>query len=550
MGISQLRIQQLSSFVANQISAGEVIERPASVVKELLENALDADADAINIDIGYGGLNQVKISDNGAGIVADDLPLAIAAHATSKITQLNDLYALRSMGFRGEALASIAAVSRLSLSSRPLAQEHAMMLRFDGEGLRVTPCARSHGTTVEVLDLFYNAPVRKKFLKTARSEYQAIEMVVKRFALSAPTITLTLTHDGKEILSLPAALCEKTRLLRIKKILGKQFIENAIYLDIEQGGVRLLGWVSGQAYQRSQNDKIWVYINQRMVKDKLINHAIKQSYENLLHPGRSPACILYLTIPPQDIDVNVHPTKHEVRFQQPRLIHDFFRSALSNTLTQHTCINTEVTLIQQNLNLPLVDSSEGAFKRALLSVSPVEQCQATGWHVLNSKFVLVFLKDMPYLIDIERVQQHWLLSILNQQTLPLASRPLLLPVCYTIEKSVCGLVDLFQPMFKQVGVELDWMGDMKLVVRTIPQLLPQLDIQKLLKGLTSLNPQQPALLKFLVECQSQDAYLLNHEDRNRLLHYLQQQSLTSSPFISWCIHLDMGKCRELMSVTK
>ena len=202
MGVVIKRIHLLPASVANQIAAGEVIERPASVVKELLENALDAGASIISIDIGFGGLNQVKISDNGSGMFADDLPLAVAAHATSKIDKLNDLYAINSMGFRGEALASIASVSRLSLYSRPADQPHAMMLRVDGEAVTLAPCARSQGTTIDVRDIFFNAPVRKKFLKTERSEYLAIESVVKRFALSAPEVALTLNHNDKQTLDL------------------------------------------------------------------------------------------------------------------------------------------------------------------------------------------------------------------------------------------------------------------------------------------------------------------------------------------------------------
>ena len=197
------RIQQVSDVVANQIAAGEVIERPASVVKELLENSADAGSDTIHLDIGFGGLNQIKLSDNGSGIMAEDLPLAIAAHATSKIKNLQDLFAISSMGFRGEALASIASVSRLAISSKPALQEHAMRLDIDGGMISSSePTARTQGTTVDVRDLFFNAPVRKRFLKSARSEFQAIELVVKRFALSEPTITLILRHDAKEVVTL------------------------------------------------------------------------------------------------------------------------------------------------------------------------------------------------------------------------------------------------------------------------------------------------------------------------------------------------------------
>ena len=546
--MSHLRILQLSAAVANQIAAGEVIERPASVVKELLENALDAGADTISIDIGFGGLNQVKVSDNGSGIVADDLLLAITAHATSKISQLNDLYAITSMGFRGEALASIAAVSRLSLSSKPVAQEHVMMLRFDGAAPSLSPCARNQGTTVEVLDLFFNAPVRKKFLKTARSEYQAIEMVVKRFALSASTITLTLKHNGKQILTLPAAMCEKTRLLRIRKLLGKLFIESAIYLDVEQAGMRLQGWVSGAAYQRSQNDKQWVYLNQRMVKDKLINHAIKQAYDDLLHPGRYAACVLYLTMPAKDVDVNVHPTKHEVRFQQPRLVHDFIMSHISQALAwpSKAAIPRGIPAAS-NSRLPM-NVREGSAGPYVHAVSQVKEPLLHCWHVLNAQFVLLFLRGQPYLVDIERVQQQRLLFILNQQTFPLASRPLLVPLSYTVDKIDYQLFERYRSMFETLGVALEWMGGTKVVVRTIPQLLPQLDMNKMLHCLGNTPPLQMALLTLLVACQSFDVEHLEEDDKALLIDYLHQEIQTSSSVTPGCLRLDTEKCRELLNV--
>ncbi|MCW0217727.1 MAG: DNA mismatch repair endonuclease MutL, partial [Prosthecobacter sp.] len=328
-----MRIRQLSAAVANQIAAGEVIERPASIVKELLENAQDAKATAVTIDIGHGGLNQVKISDNGTGILAEDLPLAIAAHATSKLSSLTDLYAITSMGFRGEALASIASITRVSISSKPAEQETGMILQMQGEQQTLLPSARTQGTTIDARDIFYNAPVRKKFLKSERSEFQAIDAVVRRFALGSPAIAITLNHNGKLQLQLPAATDEASRMTRMIKLLGKAFVEQSLLIDARHAGMHLQGRISDLSWQRSQHDKMWVYLNGRMVKDKLIQHAIKQAYEGLLHPGRFPSCLLYLTMEPGEVDVNVHPTKHEVRFQQPRYVHDFIRSQLQATLS-------------------------------------------------------------------------------------------------------------------------------------------------------------------------------------------------------------------------
>ena len=526
------RIHLLSASVSNQIAAGEVIERPASVVKELLENALDAGADAISIEIGFGGLNQVKVSDNGMGIVADDLPLAVAAHATSKISKLNDLYAINSMGFRGEALASIASVSRLSLYSKPVNQAHAMSMRVDGEILNLTPCARSQGTTIDVRDLFFNAPVRKKFLKTERSEYQAIEAVVKRFALSAPAVALTLKHNDKPMLVLPSAVCEQTKLARIKKLLGAAFVEQAIYLDVERAGMRLHGWVSGRDYQRSQNDKQWTYINRRMVKDKLLNHAVKQAYDGLLHPGRHPSCLLYLTIATDQVDVNVHPTKHEVRFQQPRLVHDLITSQIVAAL------GVEAVPIVSHLpeKRPQIEASASHHWEIRESYKPL---LTSSWLILNAQFAIIHLQDEPWLFNIESVQQHRLTALLHEQQYPLASRPLLVPVSVAIEPSHYALLEQLLPILADLGLQCDFMSDTRLRVRTIPLLLPSVDIQLFLQALNSMTLPRDELLKRLVACQSLDARQLSVDEKIELTAYVQATSEVG-------LRLDAATCRGLL----
>ena len=541
--MNPVRIQRLSSLVSNQIAAGEVIERPASVVKELLENALDAGANAISVEIGFGGLNQVKVSDNGTGIVADDLPLAVALHATSKISELNDLYAIRSMGFRGEALASIASVSRLSVSSKPEHQAHAMMLHTEGEAVHCTPCARSRGTTIDVRDLFYNAPVRKKFLKSEQREFQAIEAVVKRFALSAPAVALTLAHNDKPIFVLPAARCEKTTWLRIRKLLGKAFTDDAIHLDIERAGMRLQGWISGPDYQRSQQDKQWIYINQRMVKDKLLNHAMKQAYDGVLHPGRHPACVLYLTVPPSDVDVNVHPTKHEVRFQQPRLVHDLMRSQIACAVA--SCKLEDIEPLEIRESHPVYTSSVNTFSRLREKVpagrmrAPSDSTyypekpssvasrhllsqagEGSPWLVLNNAFAVVTIDRQPYLLDIERLQQHHLSTQLSAQTYPLASRPLLLPVRYATETLTHASLECALPVLIQLGIQANFVSESCLLVRTIPQLFPTLEILKFLEQLHLVPPTLPALLDVFIACQSFDANQLNNDEKRALLGYL------------------------------
>ncbi|KTD71384.1 DNA mismatch repair endonuclease MutL [Legionella tucsonensis] len=514
-----IRIQQLPSLIANQIAAGEVIERPASVVKELLENSFDAGADAIIIEIGYGGLNQIKISDNGMGIVAEDLPLAIAAHATSKISTLNDLYAIDSMGFRGEALASIASVAKVTISSKPEQQETAMMVRVQGTERAISPCARTVGTTVDVVDLFFNTPVRKRFLKSERLEFQAIETVVKRFALSAPGIALTLKHNGKQVLSLPAATNEQTRLTRMTRILGNVFVKESIYLDVEHGAMKLYGWISNSNFQRSQNDRLWVYINQRMVKDRLIQQALKQAYEGLLYPGRFPACVLYLTINPAEVDVNVHPTKHEVRFQQPRLVFDFFTSQLTAALKSKNEFDEEASyaLLEQ----PSREQEQAIYepypKLDASSKSVYNSEAELSWVILNNRHILAFINQQPYVVDVVTLHQYRLQQQIFQLVLPLASRPLLVAVRYSFPLKRRSSAPELEECLKQLGMNLEWLGDNEVVIRSMPLCMPYLDLRLFLDSVAACEVvNQNTLLELMNRSQTFDPRLLSLEEKMEL----------------------------------
>ena len=537
-----LKIQRLSTVVANQIAAGEVIERPASVVKELLENALDAGASVIHIEIGFGGLNQIKISDNGEGIAADDLPLAIEAHATSKIRQLIDLYSITSMGFRGEALASIASVARVTLSSRPANQAHAMMLSVEGDSVQFQACARNQGTTLDVRDLFFNAPVRKKFLKSPQQEFQAIEAVVKRFAFSAPSVAITLIHNDKQTLLLSPAVCEQTWQARIQKLLGKEFLDHAIKLNVERAGMRLHGWVSDERYQRSQNDKQWIYVNQRMVKDKLVNHALKQAYASTLHPGRHSACVLYLTLPPNEVDVNVHPTKHELRFQHPRLVHDFLTSQVTQALESTSDVIRLETITPsspetaiETLSYPRMEIRENFYYQ--------KSAQAHAAHfILNRQFVVVVIKSQSFLIDLEALYNDRLKQQLTQATYPLDSRPLLVPIRFSIEKTSISLMEKIQPDLAKLGIQFDFMSSTHLVIRTIPQVLPALDLPKFFAGLNDVIPTVPDLLNALVVNQSFDAQTLNQDELNVLIEDLHT---SSDALIQFGRGLDVNGCRGI-----
>lgn len=526
-----MRIKQLPPAVANQIAAGEVIERPASVVKELLENALDAGASQIHIEVGHGGLNLIRISDNGSGILAEDLPLAVAAHATSKISQLDDLYALNSMGFRGEALASIASVSKLSIISKTAIEDHATHLEVLGSELKLGPSARNIGTTIDVVDLFFNAPVRKQFLKTEKQEFLAIESVVKRFALSANHIAIQLKHNGRLILSLAEAKSEQSKIQRVAKIFGQAFIKESCYFEVEHGAMRLSGWVSGNGCQRSQNDRQWVYINQRMVKDKLLFHAIKQAYEGILHPGRFPACLLYFHLNTQEVDVNVHPTKHEVRFQQPRIVHDFFMTHISQALKPAVKELAPTIVPAKPVEEPL--------SYHLNESRPIFHTDAS-WLVLNNHYGIIFKANTPYLVDMKGLYQEGLRSYLLQQSLPLVSRPLLIPLRYPIPDGREACIPKIQKMLQDWGICLNIDRDF-FKVATIPIAVPQLDIPALLEAVYRDELADQRMLEYLTTHQFFDARQLTVDEKNELYITLENIGAETSSF---CKELTLDDCRK------
>jgi DNA mismatch repair protein MutL len=328
------RINLLSPRLANQIAAGEVVERPASVVKELLENSLDAGATQLDIDVEQGGVRRIKIRDNGVGILKDDLSLALSRHATSKIITLDDLEAVRTLGFRGEALASISSVSRLHLTSQAEGEVEAWRVETEGKDMStsVRPASHPKGTTIDVRDLFFNTPARRKFLRTEKTEFNHLEEVVKRLALSRYDTGFRLSHNGKQIYDLRPVTDQLHAEHRLASLLGKKFIENALTIDVEAAGLRLWGWIGLPTFSRSQADLQYFFVNGRVVKDKLVAHAVRQAYRDVLYNGRHPTFVLYLELDPATVDVNVHPTKHEVRFRDGRLVHDFLFSRIHKAI--------------------------------------------------------------------------------------------------------------------------------------------------------------------------------------------------------------------------
>ncbi|MFA0379971.1 DNA mismatch repair endonuclease MutL [Vibrio sp. 10N.222.54.A3] len=331
-----MTIKILPARLANQIAAGEVVERPASVVKELVENSLDSGATRIDIDIEKGGAKMIRVRDNGKGIVKDELALALSRHATSKIHTLDDLEAIVSLGFRGEALASISSVARLTMTSRPATQDQAWAAHSEGRDMQVKlqPAAHPIGTSVEVLDLFFNTPARRKFLRTEKTEFTHIDELLKRIALSRFDVTINLRHNGKMIRQYRAAKTQVQAEKRIAAVCGNPFVRHMLKIELEHQGLKLHGWITTPEGARQQSDLQYCYVNGRMMRDKLINHAIRQSYETSLRPDQFATYVLFIELDPHQVDVNVHPAKHEVRFHQARLVHDFIYQALSDGLAQ------------------------------------------------------------------------------------------------------------------------------------------------------------------------------------------------------------------------
>ncbi len=382
------RIHLLSPRLANQIAAGEVVERPANIIKELVENSLDAGAQRIEIDVEQGGIKLLRIRDDGHGIPKDDLPLALSRHATSKITTLDDLEAVHSLGFRGEALASISSVSRLTLTSATAAEKdesdsesgQAWQVEVEGREMSasVKPAAHPKGTTLEVRDLFFNTPARRKFLRTEKTEFNHVDEYFKRLALSRYDVAFSLRHNQKVIHSLRPAIRNIDKEKRVAALLGTKFIDAALHVDAEAAGLGLTGWVGLPTFSRSQADMQYFFVNGRVVRDRLVAHAIKQAYRDVLYHGRQPAFVLYLTVDPALVDVNVHPTKHEVRFRDGRLVHDYLFRTLHKALADVRPDNQVAPTSLQGSGVLAGDASMGASGLTSPALMANSQQQVTG----------------------------------------------------------------------------------------------------------------------------------------------------------------------------
>ena len=523
------RINSLSKRLANQIAAGEVVERPASVIKELLENSLDAGATRLQIDIEQGGVKLIRVKDNGCGIHKDDLALALSRHATSKIIELTDLENITSLGFRGEALASISSVSRFHIISNSSEESGSSGWKVEVEGqeveVSVSPAAHPQGTSAEVRDLFFNVPARKKFLKTEKTEFTRIDEVIKRIALSRFDVQFNLKHNQRTIHQLLPAISEQERQRRVSLVCGSVFVDNSVYIDVERSGLRLWGWVSLPTFSRSQSDLQYFYVNGRTIRDKLVTHAVRQAYRDVLFHGRHPAYMLYLELAPSSVDVNVHPTKHEVRFRDSRLVHDFLFSALHKALaevtpsaqmaSQHTGMtgteskfaHDDPKIYGKQANLRLAEpttASYGAYattnvrghdqiQEQIASLAKLnagnEEVPPLGYAVahLHGIYVLAQNKEGLIIIDMHAAHERIIyermkVACKNEQ---LKMQPLLVPLSIAVSQSEADCAAAQKKELLGLGIELDKLTDEAIVVRQVPSILKDSDVEQMVRDVLS-----------------------------------------------------------------
>lgn len=521
-----MRIHALSPLLANQIAAGEVVERPASVVKELLENCLDAGATRIEIEIEQGGVKRMCIRDNGGGIEKDDLALAISRHATSKIQETQDLAQIATLGFRGEALASIGSVSRLTLTSA-VAKGEGASISVEGDQVSVVrPAAHPIGTTVDVRDLFFNTPARRKFLRAEKTEFDHIDELVKRIALSTFDVDIILKHNQKVVrhylpANSPLAVSE-----RLSALCGEAFVENSLHIESEGAGMQLSGWIALPTYSRSQADMQYFYVNGRLVRDKVIIHALRQAYHDVLYRDRYPACVLFLVISPTQVDVNVHPTKHEVRFRESRVVHDYvFRTvhdAIAHSGVSHEApVNNvtpmphrEITCTHTPASTPLYDrkpetpayyhSSSSSQPSSLAMQSELKLYQTLHAPTLepasvtqpplgfalgqvHNIYILAENEQGLVMIDMhaahERVVYEKMKTAMHENSLSI--QQLLVPLSLSLTEQEANGVEEASALFSTFGFQVERVSQTNVVVRAVPALLSEGPIEQLIRDMAA-----------------------------------------------------------------
>lgn len=474
-GTSIQRIHKLPDPLINKIAAGEVIERPASVVKELLENSLDAGATRINIDIRNGGSRLIRVEDNGHGIHPDDLLLAVDRHTTSKIHSDADLWQIRTLGFRGEALSSIAAVSRFTLTTKQKDSAHGWSAKFHGNDAApvVQPAAHHSGTTIEVCDLFYNTPARRKFLRSERTEFIHIQELVKRIALSRFNLSIRMTHNDRQVFRVTGD--EQHPLQRVGAVMGRAFQAHSVMIDQQAAHMKLYGWLGQPEAARSQTDQQYFYLNGRMIKDRLINHAVRLAFQGRLYSGRQPVYLLYLDTEAAAVDINVHPAKQEVRFRDARSVHDFIYGTLHRALSdqKETIHDNSLRLenpVRENrsdyrysVNRPVV--SGAASNTAASSIS------------IGGRYLILQAPDAATVIDVYRAREWTTCLRLKDEWAAgkIRKRPVLVPLTCQVTVAEADLLELHQPLLEKLGFVVQRSSATGLLVREIPMLLSGAD---------------------------------------------------------------------------
>lgn len=509
-------IQVLPSQLIDQIAAGEVVERPAAVIKELVENALDAGATRIDLEIEAGGTRLIRVTDNGSGIERDELPLTIMRHATSKISTLDDLEALTTLGFRGEALPSIGSVARMKLTSRVDGQEQAWSLVCDGgESVDLKPAAHPVGTSVEVRDLFFNTPARRKFLRTERTEFSHLDAVVKNLALARCDVAFSLKHNQRGQFVLPQAQGRAEHEARIQALCGQEFLSHASWFERSLEGMTLQGWVAAPTFSRSQADLQYTFVNGRFVRDKLLRHAIRHAYRDVLYQSRHPACVLFLTIDPKLVDVNAHPAKLEIRFRDSRTVHDFVFRTIEAVLAHPDAAGTSGALPPADVarlagsERPSSGPPSDSFRQAAwplyqrlharepapsVGVADVGGAKTVAGHAfgmalaqLGGIYVLAEADDGLVIVDMhaahERISYEAMKADFSADRL--VSQPLLVPVTIRLAEREADTVETRQTHLKALGFEILRRGVDEVHVMAVPQLLADVPIEALARDVIS-----------------------------------------------------------------
>ncbi len=501
-------IRKLPISLSNQIAAGEVVERPASILKELIENSIDAGAKHIRIDIVQAGLERISVTDDGHGIPANELCLAVSPHATSKLHTQEQLGHINTLGFRGEALASIASVSKFEILSRVADDDTAWKLDYSNENsasydlhdlekLKPVPIAHPIGTTVSANNIFYNTPARKKYLRTERTEYLHVERVIKQLLLSDFNTGFTFIHNEREIYRLQQALDQQSKARRVLKICGKTFYDNTVSLNFEASGMRLTGWLAKQNYSRSSADIQYFYINGRIIRDRFIFHAIRSAFSDKIPEGRYVAYILYLTINTESIDVNVHPTKHEVRFVEMRIVHDFLTHVITKALNFN--ITNEPNLKYLTDNFPVVGNTNHNVIRDSSSDYNIhsEKIRPPSFEynfffgkilkILEHRYIMIDSNNALIVIDTLKAQSYIKLYNLKLEFKDdkIKPKPLLIPSSITLKKNQIDSLESQVNTLNNLGIEFTVTGIESLLLRAIPVVLRNVDYCKLLRNMAN-----------------------------------------------------------------